>query len=188
MLFTSAGPGEGKTTTTLNTARLFAQLGSPVLVIDADLRKPDCHIMLELENTLGLTEILTGGALGPESVHRLGQTLALLTAGKRPPNPTELIGSALMKELLAGARERFDYVLIDGPPLLPVSDGVLLATMVDGVVLVADQQHTQRAQLKVAQARLAFAHAKVLGTVLNRAEVEEDAYPSYPSDWEPAVR
>jgi capsular exopolysaccharide synthesis family protein len=184
LLFTSAGPGEGKTTTTLNTARLFAQIGSPVLVIDADLRKPDCHVMLELENTLGLTEILTGGALGAESVHRLDLNLALLAAGKRPPNPTELLGSDLMKQLLASACERFDYVLIDAPPLVGVSDSMLLATMVDGVVLVTDQQRTQRAQVKAAHTRLVYARAKVLGTVLNRAEEEEAPYYA---EFEPAI-
>jgi len=182
LLFTSAGPGEGKTTTALNTAQLFAQLGGPVLVIDADLRKPECHLLLGVKNSLGLTEILTGGTLAPESVHRVARNLSLLLSGKRPPNPTELVASDLMKQLLARACDNFDYILIDAPPLLAVSDSVILATMVDGVVLVADQQRTQRTQLKAAHARLAHARAKVLGTVLNRADVEEEGYG--PDWWE----
>lgn len=182
ILFTSAGPGEGKTTTVLNTARLFAQLGGPVLVIDADLRKPECHRMLGLPNGLGLTEILTGGALGSDSLHRIEGGLSLLVSGKRPPNPTELVGSDLMRELLESACARFDYVLIDSPPLGAVSDSVLLARLVDGVVMVADQQRTQRAKLTAAHERLVYARAKVLGTVLNRADEKAEVYPL---EWEP---
>lgn len=186
ILFTSGAASEGKTVTTVNTAAMFAQLGGPVLVIDADLRKPGCHRLLGIENLAGLTEILTGGDLTPDFLKSIDAGFSFLSSGKKPPNPTELLGSTRMRQFLASARDRFEYILIDGPPMLPVSDSVVLATLVDGVVLVADQQKTPRHVLRSAQARLTYARAKVLGVVLNRADVENEDY-SYFVGWQPSA-
>jgi polysaccharide biosynthesis transport protein len=176
LLFSSATAGEGKTTTALNTAVVFAQLRVPVLLIDADLRKPRCHQLLKTHRDPGLTEALTGGPCELHTVHVLGHELGFLAAGTRAPDPTELLGSQRMRELLDELLERFQYVLIDGPPLASTSDSLVLSSFVDGVVLVADQQRTPRQALEKARSRLDFVHAKVLGVILNRADPSDDAY------------
>jgi capsular exopolysaccharide synthesis family protein len=177
LLFTSGSSAEGKTTTALHVALMFARLGAPVLVIDADLRRPSCHRVLGVRNGPGLTEVLAGheGKLRRLEVQKT--ELFFLGAGSVPPNPTELLGSQRMREVLARLQKRFAYVLIDAPPLTPVSDSVVLSTLVDGVVLVVDQQRTARQTVRDARARLAYARAKVLGVVLNRSDAEEGVYP-----------
>jgi capsular exopolysaccharide synthesis family protein len=176
ILFTSGSAAEGKTTTVLHMALMFARLGAPVLVIDADLRRPSCHRVLGVRNGPGLTEVLAGheGKLRRLEVQKA--ELFFLGAGSVPPNPTELLGSERMREVLARLQKRFAYVLIDAPPLGPVSDSVVLSTLVDGVVLVVDQQRTSRQTVRDARARLAYARAKVLGVVLNRSDAEDGAY------------
>src|SRR5262249_51670452 len=145
ILFTSGIHGEGKTVTVINTAIVFAQMGVRVLVIDADLRRPNCHRVLGIENGvgltahqvgLGLTEVLTGQRT-PEEVIRPTALphLFLLSAGSSPPDPAELVGSRKMQEILASLQEHYDYILIDSPPVMLVSDAVLLSTVVDGVML-----------------------------------------------------
>jgi len=176
ILFTSATRGEGKTVTTLNAAIMFAQLGPPVLVIDADLRRPRCHRGLGVENALGLTEVLTGQIRADAAICATSTSLSYLLSGATPPNPTELLGSRLMGEILATLRQHFAYVLIDSPPLLPVSDSVVLSKLVDGVVLVVDQTETRRQMAREALARLASARAKVLGVVLNKADLQTPGY------------
>jgi capsular exopolysaccharide synthesis family protein len=149
---------------------MFARLGAPVLVIDADLRRPSCHRILGAENRTGLTEVLTGQQARMQRVQIGDSRLFFLGSGGTPPNPTELLGSPRMKEVLVRLGERFDHILIDAPPLMPVSDAVVLSTLVDGVVLVIDQQKAPRQLVKQARMRLAYARAKVLGFVLNRAD------------------
>jgi capsular exopolysaccharide synthesis family protein len=177
ILFTSGADAEGKTTTVLNTALMFARLGAPVLVIDADLRRPSCHRALGVRNGPGLTEVLAGheGKLRRLEIQKTD--LFFLSAGSVPPNPTELLGSERMRDVLGKLRQRFAHVLIDAPPLSPVSDSVVLSTLVDGVVLVVDQPRTSRQTVRDARARLAYARAKVLGVVLNRSEAGAGIYP-----------
>jgi capsular exopolysaccharide synthesis family protein len=179
VLFTSATRGEGKTTTTLYTAFMFAQLGEPVLVIDADLRVPSCHQIVGTPNEPGLTEFLSGRVSEP-SLTRIGETrLHLLPSGAHPPHPTELLGSEKMRELLRSMRKQYAYVLIDAPPLIPVSDAVVLSTLVEGVVVVVDATQPPRQAVREARARLAYARANVLGVVLNRIDASMDPYGYY---------
>jgi capsular exopolysaccharide synthesis family protein len=180
ILFTSGIHGEGKTVTMLNSAIAFAEMGVPVLVIDADLRRPNCHRVLRMENGLGLTEVLTGQT-GPMEVMRPTATnhLFLLSAGSLPPNPAELVGSKKMQEIVASLREQYDYILIDSPPVMQVSDAALLATIVDGVVLVVHSQETPKYVVRDAHARLSYARAKILGVMLNRVNLRSGDYAYY---------
>lgn len=172
ILFTSSNHGDGKTVSVINTAIVFAQTGARVLVIDADLRRPHCHRKLGIENGRGLTEVLTGQRAPGEAISPTTlRQLSLLRAGSSPPDPAELIGSRKMQELLAALRKSYDFILIDSPPVVPVSDAVLVATLVDGVVLVISRQTTSRQVAKETRARLEYARARILGVLFNRAEL-----------------
>jgi polysaccharide biosynthesis transport protein len=180
ILFTSATHGEGKTATTVNTAIVFAQMGVRVLVIDADLRRPQCHSLLGGSGRLGLTEVLTGLRALEEVIQPTYMAdLSFISSGSIPPNPPDLLGSNKMRETLAILQEHYDYILIDTPPVLPVSDAVLLSTMADGVVLVASAQGTPKQLVREACARLSYARAKILGTMLNRVDARDGNYASY---------
>jgi capsular exopolysaccharide synthesis family protein len=176
VVFTSAIAGEGKTVTVTNTAIAFAGMVDRILLIDADLRRPRCHELLNREANPGLTEVLTGlcelkDAIQPTAV----KGLFLLSAGVNPPNPSELLGSRKMREILATVESAYDHVLIDSAPILPVSDTVVLSTMVDGVVLVAGAE-TAKKLVRDACYRIFYVSAKVLGVVLNNVNPEQQRY------------
>jgi polysaccharide biosynthesis transport protein len=180
MLVTSSQAGEGKTATVVNLALSLAQQGARVLLIDADLRKPRCHHALGLPEGPGLSEFLLGEIELDELVraiplpgggrngHRAGTAhLDLVPSGRVLQQTTELLSSPRMRSALVALAERYDIVLVDSPPMFPVADASLLATMVDGVVLVVRGQRTPRHLTREAIARLRFMQAKVLGVVLN---------------------
>jgi polysaccharide biosynthesis transport protein len=180
ILFTSAVESEGKTTSALNTALVFARMGARVLVIDADLRRASCHRRLGAGNLTGLTEVLTGRRSISEVIRpSLVENFDLLSSGAPPPNPTELLGSRRMGEILAQVEARYDFVFIDTPPVMPVNDAAVLSPLVDGVVLVVRAHDTPRQIIFRAQARLAQARAKVLGVVLNKLDAKSDHYATY---------
>lgn len=180
ILFTSATEGEGKTATTVNTAVTFTQMGLRVLVIDADLRRPRCHQILRIYNETGLTELLAGQGEARDVIRpTTTENLFFISSGTLPPNPAELVGSRKMYEVLLALREEYDCIFIDSPPVMPVSDAVMLSTLVDGVVLIVDGQKTPRNMVKGAQARLAQARAKILGVVLNRVNMQKGDYSYY---------
>jgi capsular exopolysaccharide synthesis family protein len=180
ILFTSGIHGEGKTTTVINTAITFAQMGAKVLVIDADLRHSSCHKMLEMKGGLGLAELLTKKRELTEVINPtpLGN-LFLISGGSIPPNPAALVGSRRMHEILTLLREDYDCILIDSPPVGLTTDAVLLSTMVDGVVLVVNGQETPKQVVKEACSRLSYARAKILGVVLNRGTMQSVDYNHY---------
>jgi succinoglycan biosynthesis transport protein ExoP len=169
VLVTSAIAGEGKTVTVINTAIMMAHAGARVLIIDADLRRGRCGKMFGRGAGPGLTEFLIGvlpaeQVITPTAINRL----FLMPAGTLPPNSTELVGSQRMRDLLDQMTKIYDFVVVDSPPVIPVSDALVLSKMVDGVVLVIDSRRTPKSQVKAAQARLRYARAKIFGFVLNR--------------------
>lgn len=180
MMFTSALESEGKTTTSLNTAIVFARMGSRVLVIDADMRRASCHRRFGVTNDYGLSEVLTGQKELGQAVKKTAvEGVFMLSAGSLPPNPTELLGAAAMQELLARCATEFDYVIVDSPPVMAVNDAVVFAHMVDGVVMVVRAHHTPRTILQRAEARLLQARAHMLGVLLNKVDARTDHYATY---------
>jgi polysaccharide biosynthesis transport protein len=180
ILMTSTTSGEGKTVTATNTAVLFAHTGAKVLLIDADLRRPRCHRVFGVDKEPGLTEVLTGRRDVFEMIRPTAvDGLSMLTSGSLPPNPTELLGSDKMKQILTLVAGSFDFVVIDSPPILPVSDSILLSTIVDGVVVIVNSAKTAKQQIRVACARLKYARSKLFGIVLNKVNLQSPEYKYY---------
>ena len=168
-IVTSAVPGEGKSTVSLSLARSLADAGSPVILIDADLRRPTVAKKLKLDAKVGLTQVLAGQVEIANAVHQLGDSnLFVLPAGRIPPNPSELLGSDKMRQLIKELSEEF-IVVVDVPPLLPVTDASLLSHSVDGVILVGSIGRSHREQMTEASSILKKVNANLFGLVLNRA-------------------
>jgi succinoglycan biosynthesis transport protein ExoP len=167
LVVTSSVPAEGKSTTAINLASTFAESGSRVLLIDGDMRRPSIAPTLGLEDAAGLTTVLVGRAAMTDLVQRYGPgPLDVLPLGPIPPNPHQLIASDATRDLIAAARSTYDVVVIDAPPLLPVSDAAVFSTMADGVVVVVGARRVRRPQLSQALRALAGVEARVLGFIL----------------------
>jgi capsular exopolysaccharide synthesis family protein len=188
LLVVSPLQGEGKTTTAANLAVELTQAGTRVLLISADLRNPRLHAFFEIPNDRGLSSMLTGDAEGwPVSEASEPGSLSIIPSGPAIARPAEALQSRKMRTLLEEARERADLVLIDAPPLLPVADSLVLASYVDGILLVVDGQRTKRAALLQARGALDQIAANVLGVVLNNVDpskvgAEYAAYGYYRPD------
>ena len=177
LLVTSAGAGEGKSTTAATLARNFAQLGKRVLLIDADLRSPSLHKMLGLDNTRGLTNYLAGDARPLSLLQGTGtRLLSCLCAGPIPPDPAELLAGPKMLNLLALAAKNFDQVIIDGPPVLGIADALLLGNVAAGTVLVVESGATRRGYARGVLRRLLSARARLIGVVLTKFDANVAGY------------
>lgn len=180
IMVTSSSPGEGKTTTISNLAVVLAQQGMRVLLIDADLRKPNIHYTFRCPNTKGLTSVLTKqSTLEAATSSPDVENLEILTSGPIPPNPSELLGSEAMARLLSSTKGTYDIVLIDTPPIITVTDAQVLANMCDGAVLVLSSGRTEVDQAVKAKDLLEKAQAKILGVVLNEKAVKQSQYYYY---------
>ena len=180
LMVTSAGPGEGKSTTVANLAIVFAQQGKKVLLIDADLRKPTIHYTFRQENHTGLTNVLTKQAKIEKAVQKTDiENLYTLTSGPIPPNPAELLGAKTMDEFLETASEQFDLVLFDTPPVLAVTDAQVLSNKCNGAIMVVYSGKTETDAAIKAKELLVAAKAKLLGVVLNHKKQKDSQYYYY---------
>jgi polysaccharide biosynthesis transport protein len=170
ILVTSALRKEGKSTTSVNMATTFASQNYKVLLVDADLRRSKVTENLQLSSESGLTNLILNGQNSDSSyqIHPTVPTLSLLSAGRRPPNPAELLGSAHMRELVKQWREEFDFVIIDSPPVLAVSDPLVLSQYADTTVLVVCYNQTTKQSLVRTRDLLLRTNARVCGVVMNR--------------------
>jgi capsular exopolysaccharide synthesis family protein len=176
ILVTSASPGDGKTTTTSNLALALAASGENVVVVDADLRRATLAGVFGLEQAVGLSSLVLRTVDLDDTLQQWAERVTVLPSGRPlPPNPSELLGSHFMSQLLEELAQRFDVVLVDTPPVLPVTDAVALATQVDGVLIVARHGQTQRGPAAEARRRLDAVGAHVIGYVLNAVPARESA-------------
>ncbi len=171
IVITSAGPMEGKTTTVANLAVTFAQAGSRVLLIDTDLRKPKAHKVFMISNESGLTNLLTAQE-GFESFirHDIVKNLHILTSGTIPPNPSELLNSNAMRNFITKAKEEYDIILLDSPPVGSVTDASIISTYVDATILVVKSGKVEIDTVKRAKETLEKVNANIIGVVLNNLD------------------
>lgn len=191
LLVTSPTPGAGKTTTAINLGTVMAQNGARVLVIDADLRRPRLHVEFSCRQSPGLTNRIAGvGPGGPDAGQGKSSIIGtnvpgmfIMPSGSHAPSPPELLGSARMRDLLRQSAKVFDHVIVDSPPILGLADSVLLASMVDGVVMVVAAGQSTRDSVRNCIRRLDQVHANLLGVVMNQVDLSNPDYSDFCSDY-----
>lgn len=174
---TSCTPNEGKSTTIANLAVVLTQAGKSVLLIDCDMRNPTVHKNFNLSNKVGLSSCISIGTALSDAVQKTSiEGLYALTGGVIPPNPSELLGSEQMKNVLQRAKEQYDYVLIDTPPVMPVTDALIVGRFVDGMILVIASAEVKVEMARDVKNQLVNAGANILGAVLNKVRSEHHGY------------
>jgi capsular exopolysaccharide synthesis family protein len=185
LLVTSSLPGEGKTTTAVNTAISLVQTGASVVIIDADMRRPRLQTIFDMHEQEGLSSILSSDTTEAEMLELVrtdeATGLNVLTSGPIPPNPAELVGSDQMRRLMTALQARYTYVVVDSPPISSFTDGVLIATMVDGVLLVVHGGKSSRHIVRRSKQLLNDVGSKVFGVVLNNVNLQSHDYYYYQS-------
>ena len=177
---TSSMRGEGKSTTAVNLAYVFAEKGSKVLLIDADLRIPSVAKKLGIESTPGLADMLRTKNTDPTGIKSfLFDNWYILPSGDIPPNPSELLGSSRMRHLLEKFREVFDYIIIDLPPVNIVSDAVSISSLITGMIVVIREEYTEKRELESCFRQLKMSNVTVLGCVMNGAKSGGRSYGKY---------
>lgn len=179
IVVTSAEPGEGKSITVGNLALSIAQSDKKVIIIDCDLRKPSIHKKFQLSNSEGLSDVLLGKKNIAEVGQRYSNNLTILTSGKIPPNPSEMLGSKAMKSLIEALKKVFDYVILDTPPVQAVTDAQILSTRADGTLLVVRSEKTKRDSVINSINLLKKVNANIIGTVLNGVDTKKNNYYYY---------
>lgn len=175
LVVTSSGPSEGKSTTSANLATVFAKSGQKVLLVDADMRKPTVHKTFLLNNQEGLSTVLTT----KKNIVEIAQSsaienLTVLTSGTKAPNPSELLGSQKMNKIMDEARNNYDIVIFDMPPVVTVTDAQIMASKADGTLLVVREGKTRKDDLQKAKELLTMVKARLLGVVYNGTEQSKD--------------
>lgn len=180
ILVTSAVPQEGKSMTASNLAITLAEAEKRIILLDADLRRPSVAGYMGLPNGVGLTDVLLGRVNLDDATQQGGsQLLSVLTSGPVPPNPTALLGSQRLRELLDQLRSRYDLVIVDSPPVLPVADAAVLGAVCDGALVVVRHGKTQHEQLRETVRALRNTGTPILGTVINQAPAQRRSYYAY---------
>ena len=180
LVVTSSNAGEGKSTVAGNLAYTFFQNGKRVLIIDCDLRKPSLHRKFNVSNEEGLTDVLVGTSKLNNVMKKIDDNLYLLTTGTLPPNPAEIIGSNTMENFLEQCKINFDYIILDTPPILPVTDSKLLAIKADATVVVVRSEVSKSKHVSQAFKELEKVNANIIGTILNDVEMySEKLYYDY---------
>ena len=181
IMITGSTPAEGKTTIATNLAVILAQRETRVLLIDGDLRRPNVHHRFGMNGRVGLSTVLSGGATLDQAVRSVAEVpnLDVLCSGPVPPFPTEMLSSEVMQDLLRECSDRYSHIVIDTPPILSVTDGVLLSRYADAVVLVVRYGKTSRNVVRRAREMLARAGASLTGVVLNSVDITAPEYYGY---------
>lgn len=171
IMTTSSGPGEGKSTVSANLASVMAQSGNKTILIDCDLRKPNVHRLFGLSNIYGLSNLLVDEIAFDKAIQQGPiENLHILTSGTKPPNPAELLGSEKMRNFINTLRKYYDYIILDTPPVVVVTDAQLISRMADGCLLVVSSGEVERDAAIKAKELLVKVNAKIIGVVLNKVE------------------
>ena len=179
IVVTSSVPGEGKSTTAGNLAIALAQSGNKVLLVDCDMRKPSIHKKFKISNAAGTAELLLRKRLFEEVANKHNENLTIITAGKIPPNPSEMLASRAMTAFIKEMKDEFKYIILDTPPLQAVTDAQVLSTKADGVLLVVRAGSTKKELVSNSVDLINKVHGKVIGTVLNGVENKRNNYYYY---------
>lgn len=179
IMVTSSEPGEGKSTTAGNLALCLAQGEKKVILVDCDLRKPSLHKKFKISNIVGLSDVMIGKEELVTAMHRYNNNLVILTSGKIPPNPSEMLSSKAMTALLDTLKQNFDYIILDTPPVQAVTDSQILATKADGTILVVRAERTKKDSVQNAINLLKKVNADIIGTVLNGMDNSRNKYYYY---------
>ncbi|MGX1827023.1 CpsD/CapB family tyrosine-protein kinase [Paenibacillus taichungensis] len=180
IMIASAVSGEGKTTTIGNLAVTYAQEGKKVLLMDTDLRKPTVHRMFNVPNHVGLTSVISNQYSVKEVLRETFiEGLHVLTSGAIPPNPSEMIGSRKMTLILEELKQQYDVILFDTPPVLSVTDALIISSLCDGVILVVNSGKVKKDVVKKAKAHLEHVNARILGAVLNNFQLSKSRAAHY---------